>query len=131
MKSRSPHWSSQNLQTYRMSVLSSFLTQIQNRMEVLGWNSSYLADHTYIPLRRIYAIMHQNVMPTLAECMKITLATSCSIAIVALPNHDDKNLGPINSEVFHALWYKAEKPLNLSDVDDLKITKNLKKWRKR
>lgn len=125
MKPKSPHWSSQNLQAYRMAVLASFLTQIQNRLDVLGWHAYHLAERSGISQKRITQILSQDVTPTLTECMIMAKSASCSIAIVAIPNHDDVNLGPINSEVFHSLWYKAMRPLSVYDVDDLKITEHL------
>ncbi len=105
------HWTEKTSKDYRFRIAADFVTQLEIKMEELGWTDAKLADMLGVTKGRVSQLLNNPGNLGLDLMVRCARTLGLKLAIVAYDDGDkDNQRGPINSEIFRICWEKSGKP---------------------
>lgn len=113
------HWTERSIKDYLFKVAADFITQLEEKMKLLGITQGNLAKRLSVSKGRISQIVNNPGNISLLTIIEYARTLGMKVAIVAYDDNDPKNKkGPINSEIFKICWEKYGKPHDFWAVQD-------------
>jgi transcriptional regulator with XRE-family HTH domain len=112
------HWTENSIEDFRYRVATDFITDIEARLECLGWSQSDLANRINLSEGRVSQVLNNPGNLTLDSIIEWARAVGMKVSMVAYEDGDTQNLkGPVHSEIFRMCWEKAGKPSDRWEFD--------------
>ncbi|MGD9562556.1 MAG: helix-turn-helix domain-containing protein [Pyrinomonadaceae bacterium] len=114
------HWTAESLEKFQYSVTSSFLMQLERKMESEGISQKQLAQRLGLSSGRVSQILN-GVMDNFGidSIIRYAKALGMSVSIVAYPDPDPgQTRGPVDSEIFAICWERQGQPLDFFDLEE-------------
>jgi transcriptional regulator with XRE-family HTH domain len=120
------HFTQQGISAFVCSISSTFVAQIETRMEEKGISRSELADRLKKSSGRISQILNSPGNLGLKSMVETAGSVGMKVSVVAYDDDDPSNEnGPIDPDVFVKCWERAGRPANLFDVEDAFASRGL------
>ncbi len=108
------HWTDRSVEDFRFSVAHDFASQLESRIDTLGWSQTQLAKVLGVSKGRVSQIMNDPGNLTLDLMIEWSRAVGMKLCVFAYDDGDSGNTrGPINSAVFLTCWRNAGMPTDM------------------
>ena len=106
------HWTTLSTEDFMFRIAADFISQLEDKMEVLQLTQDELAKKLGRSKGRISQVFNNPGNITLKKAVEYSNALNMKVAIVAYEDTDDPSgeRGPVNSEIFKICWEKYGKP---------------------
>jgi len=118
MSDETKHWTERSVKDYRFRIAADFVTQLDSKLDILGWSQARLAKELGVTEGRVSQVLNNPGNLSLDLMVKCVRAVGMKLALVAYDDGDQDNLrGPINSEIFRVCWEKCGRPADFWAFD--------------
>lgn len=119
------HWTQRSTADFVYSISSSFVAQLETRMEDMPMNKTELAERLGKTNGRVSQVFNDPGNLSLRIIVEYARALGMKVGIVAYDDSDPRNNnGPINPDVFVKSWEKVGRPNDLFEVAEVGV----KQW---
>lgn len=113
------HWTQQSIADFVYSISSTFVAQIETKMEEKEISRSEVATRLNKSSGRVSQILNNPGNLSLRVMVETARSLGLKVSVVAYDDNDptDDN-GPIDPDVFVKCWKRAGSPANLFELED-------------
>jgi hypothetical protein len=113
------HWTQQSTADFVYSISSTFIAQIETRMEKEEISRSEIATRLKKSSGRVSQILNNPGNLSIRVMVETARSLGMKVSVIAYDDHDptDEN-GPIDPDVFVKCWERAGRPANLFELED-------------
>lgn len=125
------HWTQQSTADFVYSISSTFVAQIETKMEDEAISRSEFAQKLNKSSGRVSQILNNPGNLSLRVMAEVAGSLGMKVGVIAYDDHDPSNEnGPIDPDVFVNCWEHAGRPANLFDVEDAFAYRDLEDYNK-
>jgi len=119
------HWTQHSTADFIYSISSTFVAQIEMKMEKEEISQSQIANKLQKSSGRISQLLNNPGNMSIRVMVELARAMGMKVSIVAYEDGDPGNdRGPIDPEVFVKCWERANRPVDLFDVEEEPVSKS-------
>ena len=113
------HWTQQSTADFVYSISSTFVAQIETKMEEEQISRSAIANRLKKSSGRVSQILNNPGNLSLGVMVETAGSLGMKVGVIAYDDHDPANEnGPIDPDVFVKCWENMGRPANLFEVED-------------
>jgi hypothetical protein len=114
------HFTQQSVSAFVLGISSTFVAQIETKMENDDVKRSEVAHRLDKTTGRVSQILNNPGNLSLRVMVEVAGTLGMKVSVLAYDDRDPKNEnGPIDPEVFVKCWERAGRPTNLFDFEDV------------
>jgi transcriptional regulator with XRE-family HTH domain len=108
------HWTEASPKKFAYRIASDFIEQLRQRMAKDGWTQRKLAKKLKVSAGRISQVLNNPGNLELETMIQWARCLGMKVSVIAYYDGDKLNeRGPINAEVFRAVWENASRPTDM------------------
>jgi predicted XRE-type DNA-binding protein len=113
------HWTERSFEYFQYSIASSFLEQVNQKIETDYIDLAVLAQKLGVSKKRVSQVFNHPEKLTLNMAVRLARALGLKVSLVLYDDEDQTNKrGPINSEIFQICWSRCDKPKDFFAFED-------------